>query len=177
MSYAQTGVIKGTITDSETKESLIGATVVIKGNVNYIISKAPVGKDTVVVTYVSYDPTEFVVEVKVNEESVYNVSLSPATLEIDGVEVVAKANRESENMLLIEQKNSVISTQAIGAQEISRKGASDAEAAVTKVSGISKQEGVKNVFVRGLGDRFNATTLNGFPVPQGLRPLWQIKQS
>lgn len=41
----------------------------------------------------------------------------------------------------------------------------NAEAAVTTLSGISKQEGVKNVFVRGLGDRYNVTTLNGFPVP------------
>ena len=77
---------------------------------------------------------------------------------------MAKANRESESMLLVQQKNAVLATQAIGAQEISRKGASDAEAAVTKVSGISKQEGVKNVFVRGLGDRFNFTTFNGFPI-------------
>jgi len=36
---------------------------------------------------------------------------------------------------------------------------------VAQVSGISKQEGVKNVFVRGLGDRYNATLLNGFPIP------------
>ena len=30
---------------------------------------------------------------------------------------------------------------------------------------LVKQEGVKNVFVRGLGDRYNATTLNGLPLP------------
>ena len=34
-----------------------------------------------------------------------------------------------------------------------------------KFRGISKQEGVKNVFVRGLGDRYNLTTLNRFPIP------------
>jgi DNA polymerase III alpha subunit len=33
------------------------------------------------------------------------------------------------------------------------------------ISGISKQEGVKNVFVRGLGDRYNVTKLNGFILP------------
>ena len=33
------------------------------------------------------------------------------------------------------------------------------------MAGVSKQEGVKNVFVRGLGDRYNATTFNGFPIP------------
>src|SRR5690606_31703822 len=30
---------------------------------------------------------------------------------------------------------------------------------------ISKQEGSNNVYVRGLGDRYNSTTLNGLPVP------------
>lgn len=55
--------------------------------------------------------------------------------------------------------------QSVSVKELSRKGVSDAEGAVTKVTGISKQDGVKNVFVRGLGDRYNTTTFNGFPVP------------
>ncbi len=174
MVTAQTGSVKGTVTDAKTHEALIGTTVFIKGTTqgtitdfdgNFMIPKLQPGAYTVAVSFISYDTQELEVEIKANEEVVLNVALAPATVEIGGVNVVAKANRESENMLLLEQKNSVLSTQAIGAQEISRKGASDAEAAVTKVSGISKQEGMKNVFVRGLGDRFNATTLNGFPVP------------
>jgi hypothetical protein len=171
---AQTGTIKGNVTDAKTKESLIGTTVFIKGTTqgsitdfdgNYMITKVEPGKYTLAISFISYDTQEFDIEVKSNNETVINVELAPATLDIGEVQVVAKANRESENMLLIEQKNAVLAKQTIGAQEISRKGASDAEAAVTKMSGISKQEGVKNVFVRGLGDRFNSTTLNGFPVP------------
>ena len=132
---------------------------------NYLIPKVQPGKHILLVSFISYDPQEIEVDVKANEETIINVALAPATLQLEGVDVVAKANRETESMLLVEQKNAVLATQAIGAQEISRKGASDAEAAVTKVSGISKQDGVKNVFVRGLGDRFNATTLNGFAIP------------
>lgn len=78
---------------------------------------------------------------------------------------MAKANRESESVTLLEQKRSVVAVQAVGAKELSRKGVSDAQGAVTKISGISKQEGVKNVFVRGLGDRYNITTLNRYPIP------------
>ena len=37
--------------------------------------------------------------------------------------------------------------------------------AVTKTTGITKQEGSGNIFVRGLGDRYNSTTLNGLPIP------------
>jgi TonB-dependent receptor len=67
--------------------------------------------------------------------------------------------------LILEKKNSVTIKQSIGAEELSQKGVSDAEGAVTKVSGVSKQAGVKNVFVRGLGDRYNSTSLNGLPLP------------
>lgn len=84
---------------------------------------------------------------------------------LSDVIVVAKANRESESVTLLEQKRSVVAVQAVGAKELSRKGVSDAQGAVTKISGISKQEGVKNVFVRGLGDRYNITTLNRYPIP------------
>src|SRR5690554_7040575 len=55
--------------------------------------------------------------------------------------------------------------QSIGAQELSRKGVGDVASAVTKISGISRQEGSSHVFIRGLGDRYNATTLNGLPIP------------
>ncbi|MCK3686408.1 TonB-dependent receptor [Maribellus sp. YY47] len=171
---ADNGSLKGTVIDAKTKESLIGTTVMVKetsqGTItdfdgNFLIQKVQPGRYTLLVSFISYDPQELNIEVKSNEETVLNVALSPATLELEGVQVVAKANRESESMLLAEQKNAVIALQSIGAQEMSRKGASNAEAAVTKVSGISKQEGVKNVFVRGLGDRYNSTTLNGFALP------------
>jgi hypothetical protein len=48
------------------------------------------------------------------------------------------------------------------AQELARKGVSDVATAVTKTSGITKQEGSGNIFVRGLGDRYNSTTMNGY---------------
>ncbi|MGK4566878.1 TonB-dependent receptor plug domain-containing protein [Flavobacterium sp. 3HN19-14] len=66
---------------------------------------------------------------------------------------------------MLDQKNAVGIKQNIGAQELSRKGVSDVATAVTKTTGITKQEGSNNIFVRGLGDRYNSTTMNGLPVP------------
>ena len=62
--------------------------------------------------------------------------------------------------------------QAIGAQELTRKGVSDAAAAVVKTTGVAKSEGVNSVFVRGLGDRYNSTCLNGLPLPSE-NPLYK----
>ncbi|MFB6342031.1 carboxypeptidase-like regulatory domain-containing protein [Saccharicrinis sp. FJH62] len=79
------------------------------------------------------------------------------------VEVAGKANRESENMLMLEQKKAVIAVEAIGAKEMSRKAVSDVAAGVKKVTGVSMM-GSKQLFVRGLGDRYNSAELNGLPI-------------
>lgn len=173
--FAQSGTIKGKIIDAETKEPLIGAAAMIKGSTlgaasdfdgNYIITNVKPGKYTVSASYISYKPlTKDNITVEAGKETVIDLLLESANISLKEVELVAKANRESENVLLMEQKQALLATQAVGAKEMSRKGISNAEAAVAQVSGISKQEGVKNVFVRGLGDRYNFTTLNGFPIP------------
>ncbi|HOT65313.1 MAG TPA: carboxypeptidase-like regulatory domain-containing protein, partial [Dysgonamonadaceae bacterium] len=172
---AQTGTIKGSVVDAKTNEPLIGASVLIEGTTlgaaadldgNFEIHNIPAGTHTLVITYVAYKPEKKNgVAVTQNEETILKFALTPDEYALEEVEVVAQANRESENILLLEQKKSLVATQAVGARELSRKGIGNAETAVTQVSGISKQEGVKNVFVRGLGDRYNATALNGFPIP------------
>lgn len=106
-------------------------------------------------------------QIKIEDNRIVTLDfeLKADTQMLSDVTVVAKANRESESVTLLEQKKSIVAVQSVGAKELSRKGVGDAQGAVTKVSGISKQEGVKNVFVRGLGDRYNLTTLNRFPIP------------
>ena len=175
LAIAQKGTLKGLVTDAKTKEPLVGATVILDGTTTgtvtdfegkYEISNINPGKYKIRCSFISYE-TQFIENIKVQAGKTmeFNFQLNTSDVEIDDVKVVAKANRRSENILLLEQKNSVVATKAIGAQELSRKGLSNAERAVTNASGISKQEGVKNVFIRGLGDRFNFTALNGFPVP------------
>ncbi|MBN2766940.1 MAG: carboxypeptidase-like regulatory domain-containing protein [Paludibacteraceae bacterium] len=173
--YAQKGSIKGVILDSGNKEPLIGAAVMIKGTTNgsasnldgeCIIENLAPGKYIITTSYISYKPFEKAnVVVEAGKETIVDILLESANIALKEVELVVKANRESENILLLQQKQSLIATQAVGAKEMSRKGISDAEGAVSKISGISKQEGVKNVFVRGLGDRYNVTKLNGFMLP------------
>lgn len=172
--FAQKGTIKGVVLDKETGEEVVGAAVVIEGtsigtatgfNGDFILD-VEAGTYNLRCQFISYEPViKQNVVVKPGAETVLKFEMVGAELKLEEVKVVARANRESDVVLLIERKNSLLATQSIGAQELSRKGVGDAESAVTKVSGISKQEGVKNVFVRGLGDRYNATFLNGFPLP------------
>lgn len=174
MAVAQ-GTVKGKITDAESGEELVGATVRIENTShgaitdmdgNYTIPNVPKGVYKIVVSYISYQTQNFPNAVIDNGQTVVlNVKLKSDDALLEGIEVVGKANRESQTALLLEQKRALIATQAIGAMELSTKGISNAEAAVAQISGVSKQEGQKNVFIRGLADRYNQTYLNGFPIP------------
>lgn len=167
--------IKGQIKDSDSKEPLIGATVQIIGSSmgavtdidgNFQLAGVEDGIYDIEIKYVGYK-TVVKRQIKIEDNRIVTLDfeLKADTQMLSDVTVVAKANRESESVTLLEQKKSIVAVQSVGAKELSRKGVGDAQGAVTKVSGISKQEGVKNVFVRGLGDRYNLTTLNHFPIP------------
>lgn len=108
-------------------------------------------------------------EVSVNAGQIIEFStqliISSSTTQLGEAVVVGQVSKETESALLNEQRKSVVITENIGAKELERKGVSDVASAVSKVSGISKQEGSNLVFVRGLGDRYNSTTINGLPIP------------
>ncbi|MFR9649629.1 MAG: TonB-dependent receptor [Rikenellaceae bacterium] len=162
---------KGRVLDKDTNEPLIGATIMIKGTTmgvttdidgNFELSVADGSDYTLSISYISYATQELMVH---GDASDMTIQLETDSQSIEVVSVTARVNRESEYAAIADQRASIVATQVVGARELSRKGVSDAEGAVMKVSGISKQEGVKNVFVRGLGDRYNSTTLNGLPIP------------
>lgn len=175
LGFAQNkGTITGTITDQDMdNETLPFATVVVKGtnvaanadeNGNYTLN-VNAGTHTLVFAFLGYHNSEVQVTIKAGETKTINQPLKSTSVQLADVVIEKVVSREKETALLQEQKNAAVITQTIGAQEMSRKGVSNAEGAVTKVTGVSKQQGEKNVFVRGLGDRYNSTTLNGLPLP------------
>ena len=172
--FAQRGAIKGTVVDAATGEPLIGTTIIIEGTTigttadaegNFTISNIIPGPCVITARYLGYEVFTQRVNVTASSETQVRIPLMSSGINLEDVVVIAQINEESESVLLSGQKQAVVASQAVGAAEMSRKGISNAQAAVSQVSGISKQDGVKNVFVRGLGDRYNATFLNGFPLP------------
>jgi TonB-dependent receptor len=168
------GTVQGVITDKELQnESLPFANVVVKGTsiaVNTDVEgkysfKIEPGTYTVEFSFLGYENVSKTIVVKANETVTLSLALGSGSYTLQDVVVQNNSSREKETALLMEQKNAIEMKQAIGAQELSRKGVGDAVGAVTKTAGVSEQEGVKNVFVRGLGDRYNSTSLNGLPLP------------
>ena len=168
--FAQNGTVTGTILDKEfNNEPLPFANIVIKGtkqgtstdeNGKYSISLKP-GNYTLVIGYLGYETKEIPFTLKANEKKVINHTLEASGVQLADIEIIQVVSKEKESALLQEQQKAVEIKQSIGAEEISKKGIGDVAAAVAKTSGISKQEGSSDIFVRGLGDRYNSTTMNG----------------
>jgi subtilase family serine protease len=64
----------------------------------------------------------------------------------------------------MDQKNAVEIKQSIGSQNYLEERVSDVATAVTKTVVLQNKK-VQEIFVRGLGDRYNSTTMNGLPIP------------
>lgn len=176
VSFAQnTGSIAGKLTDKEyNNEPLPFANVLIKGTSKgttsdidgfYKFEDLEVGSYTVVFSFVGYETIEMSAEILAGKVTTLNVPMGASAASLDEVVITTSSRKESEAALLLDQKKAVEIKQSIGAEELSRKGVSDAAGAVAKISGVSKQEGSSNVYVRGLGDRYLNTTMNGLSLP------------
>ena len=175
---AQTGTLRGKVTDQDTGEELIGTTVLLLGTLqgaatdldgNFSIPAIDQGKYDIRVSFISYE-TQVVTGVIIEREKInlLNISLKPVSMGLSEVVVEAKAVKNTETAILTIQRKSVNMIEGISSQQIARTNDSDAASALKRVTGISV-EGGKYVYVRGLGDRYSLTALNGAELP-GLDP-------
>ena len=164
------GVIQGTIIDKQTKEPLTGATVQIAGTTtgtvadvegNYTLTLSN-GTYTIEVKYIGYK-TLRMNEVKVKANATLNFELEVDAQTLDAVTVVARKNLEGEKALLQERQKATLAIENMGAKEMTLKGISNVQDGVKKITGISIAS-AGQLIVRGLGDRYSTTTLNGLPI-------------
>lgn len=176
ISYAQnTGSVEGKLIDKEyNNEPLAFANVLVKGTTKgttsdfdglYEIAGLEAGAYTLIFSFVGYETLEIPATVVAGKATDVNVTMIASAASLDEVIITTTTTRESETALLLEQKKAVEIKTEIGAQELSKKAVSDAAGATLKVTGVNKKEGSSKIYVRGLGDRYNSTTLNGLPLP------------
>ncbi|MFZ9942528.1 MAG: TonB-dependent receptor domain-containing protein [Bacteroidia bacterium] len=170
--YGQ-GIVRGKITD-ETGQTVIGATVVLKSNPgvgavsdfdgNYSLKITDAGPQVIVVSFVSYNKIEATVNPTNNAVEIRNFTLVPQSQEIAGVEITAKASREKDTYMEKMKMNSATTIDYISSETIRKTGDSQVSSAVARVPGVSS---TSNGFitVRGIGDRYIKTTLNGSVIP------------
>lgn len=168
--FATAADIKGVVKDSETKEPLIGASVQIDGTTvgtitdldgSFVLNGVK-GETTIVVSYVSYITKKLKVNAS-KDTAPIEILLEPDNRQLGEVTVTARKNNETATALLKERHKSSIPIENIGARDLSIKGISDVQEGVKKLTGISVAS-AGQIIVRGLGDRYSITTLNGMSV-------------
>ncbi|MFH1119172.1 MAG: TonB-dependent receptor [Bacteroidota bacterium] len=176
--FAQNGFIRGTVFDDATGESLPGVTIFAVGTTMGTMTdfdgkfnlSIPAGTYNLRISFISYE-TLNMRDVKVSSGNVMlfeNLRLKEARIELAEVTISAEAVRNSEVALLTMKQKSANLIDGISAANFRKIGDSDAASSMKRVSGVSV-EGGKYVYVRGLGDRYTKTMLNGVDIP-GLDP-------
>ena len=176
--FGQSGIIRGSVIDETSAEPLFGVTVVIQGTTTGAVTdfdgkfeiKANPGTYNLEISYVSYSRlTINDVLVKESDVTILNdIRMIEDIAQLAEVVVTATAIRTTEEALLTVKRRSANVLDGISAANFRKIGDSDAASAMKRITGVSL-EGGKYVYVRGLGDRYTKTTLNGVDMP-GLDP-------
>jgi len=168
------GVILGKFVSAETGEALAAATVMAldpaSGSVVHGVQAkldgtydlvVPAGTYTLKTSYISY-AAKVVTGVKVlaGQPTRMDLTLTPEDIKGEEVVVEGRVIENTDSAVLITQQRAPAVSDAVSAEQISKSPDSDASDALKRVTGISVVGG-KYVYVRGLGERYSSTLLNG----------------
>jgi TonB-dependent receptor len=167
------GAIVGVVRDAVDKETAPEAQVSVVGTKlktiadfdgRYRLELAP-GVYTLRFFVDLYRPTVLKsVEVKADQIERFDIEVVPDEDAVETVEVVTEADKSSlEGQLLTRQRSASVGD-GVGRAEIARTPASNAAQASQRVPGIIVV-GNRFVYVRGLGERYTNSLLNGAPLP------------
>ena len=175
--FSQTGTIKGNIKDGEYNSPLIGATVTLKDEPskgvisdidgNYLLELNE-GTYDLKFSFISYETQIIKVIIKEGETTNLDVVMRTSSQQLEMVEIVTEIRKNTEVATLLEMKKSVNVSDILSSQSFRKVGDNNLSSAIRRVTGVTVQDN-KYVYVRGLGDRYVKTTINGMTVP-GLDP-------
>lgn len=166
------GTLRGKITD-ENGEALIGVSVFLKEDAsvgaptdldgNYTLRIKSGVEHTVVIAYVSYATIEEKILIEEGQVVVKDFVMAAASFTLGEVEVVAKQERRNQYYMESIKKKSASTLDYVSGDMMSKVGDNNVSAAISRVTGVSTNGNF--ITVRGLGDRYVQTTINGSLIP------------
>ncbi len=168
---AQTGSITGHVYDKESKSTLIGTNIIIKGTSlgaasdldgKYTIRDVPEGKQTIVVSYIGYNSLTVEVTVPANKTLQQNFYLEPTAIE--GKTVVITAQAKGQVGAIQQQLTSNKIVNVVSEARIQSLPDFNAAQAISRLPGISTTESsgeADKVVIRGLAPQYNQITIGG----------------
>ncbi len=166
------GVLQGVVSDKGNGETLPFAAVQIEGTAqgvvtgmdgSYTMNLDP-GTYKIKVSFTSYK--DYVAEVRIvpGQSTHLDVALESFATELEEVKVTAKRLRHTDAAVVSTMKQADVVATGASSQLISRSQSKDAAEVVSKLPGVSVEEGGM-VNVRGLNVRYNTVLLNGITAP------------
>ncbi|MFZ4398748.1 MAG: TonB-dependent receptor [Bacteroidales bacterium] len=168
---AQTGIIKGKITDKTTKQALPGVTVLIKGTQSgtstdisgiFMLKNINEGVYTIVISYIGYQvKTLSDIQILKNKTTYHEIELEEAVTGLKGFTITA--HRFENNRL------APVSAYSFSREEISRNPGAQGDIfrAIGMLPGVSSSGGEYSaIAVRGQGSRDNVYMVDDIPVTQ-----------
>jgi hypothetical protein len=174
LAFSQAGSLAGVVIDAETKETIIGAHIVIKntelGTATdydgfYSIRNIPPGVYDVLVTYTGYENTELrEVEIKPTDKQTLDIVLAVNSLILNEVTVVEyrKTNTTAAVLLEVKQAKQVVS--GVSSQQIAKSQDNNAAQVVQRIPGVTIIDN-RFVMIRGLSERYNSVMINNVVAP------------
>lgn len=169
-----TGRIVGRIVDAQSGQGIVHVAIQVVGtrlgtvsgvDGRYTIPRVPAGTVTLQARLIGYMPKTITGIMLPADRSVeQNISLEASAAILAAAVVTASNERGSVSEALNSQKTALGIVSAVTVEQISKSPDSDAAQAAQRVSGVTVQRG-GNLFVRGLGERYTTTQLNGTRVP------------
>lgn len=170
-----TGRIAGQVVDAESGRPVAGARILVEGTGASITSDldgrfrtpaVPVGPQSIRVAAIGFRQAILGnVMVKAGEAVTANVALTAAVVELQelAVEAQAPVATSSSAGLLAIQKASPTVIDGISSEQIANSADGDASESAARIPGVSVVQ--DKVVVRGLGERYSTTSLNGSELP------------
>lgn len=170
---AAKGVITGRVLSAENKKPVAGARIFLSGIATELRTaqdgsfqtEVPAGDYSISVMHPNFSAQVrdgvAVIADATREET---FSLTPAGIELPEHVVLEPHVAGSLAAIVEEQRNSSAVANVLGAEQISRSGDSDAAGALRRATGLTLVGG-KFIFIRGLGERYSSTMLNGASIP------------
>lgn len=173
--YAQQATLMGTVTDSRTKEYLMGATIQIKGtnlgtvtnvNGNFTLQGVPTGKQSLLISYIGYISQEKQVDFKKGETLKLDIALEDKSLQIGEVTVTGQVR--GQQAAINQQLNAQGIVNVISTEKLQELPDANVAEAIGRLPGLMTQreggEGQK-IIIRGLEPKYNTVAINGMITP------------
>ncbi len=173
--FGQSGTVRGMIYDKDSKEPLTGANIIIKGTSlgaasdvdgKYIIRNIPVGKQTIIISYIGYNTLTDEIDFSENRTLEQDFYLKPQAIEGQTVTVTAQA--EGQLSAINQQLQSNTIENVVSKARIRELPDVNAAESIGRLPGVSIQRSggeANKIEIRGLNPKYSLITVNGVNVP------------